>query len=329
MRLIIVSGLSGSGKSVALDMLEDLDYYCVDNIPAGLLPGFIEYTVRTSEASYQRTAVGVDVRNRPEDLAEVPGLVHSLRSSGIGCELMFLRADNETLLKRFSETRRRHPLSRDGVGLLEALDQEVRLLAPLANDADLTIDTSRLSVHELRELIRERVVERKDSGPALLFQSFAYRHGVPDDADFVFDARALPNPYWHPTLREQTGRDEGVAAFLDAQEEVARFLRRHPRLSRALASVARALESQLPHDRGRLHRRPAPLGLPRRETRGAFQRPPRAGPHPPSRPDEPAARVIAPCARADAAGSGLRVSFPLHVERRSASAGTRRLRGFC
>ena len=224
MRLIIVSGLSGSGKSVALDVLEDLDYYCVDNIPAGLLPGFIEYTVRTSEATYQRTAVGLDVRNRPEDLAEVPELVHALRTSGIGCELLFLRADNETLLKRFSETRRRHPLSREGIALQEALDQEQRLLAPLANQADLTIDTSRLSVHELRELIRERVVARRDTGPALMFQSFAYRHGVPDDADFVFDARALPNPYWQPALRELTGRDEGVASFLDSQEEVARFL---------------------------------------------------------------------------------------------------------
>lgn len=223
MRLIVVSGLSGSGKSVALAMLEDLDYYCVDNIPAGLLPGFIEYTVRTNEAAYQRTAVGVDVRNRPEDLAEVPALVRALRASGDGCELLFLRADVDTLLKRFSETRRRHPLSREGIGLKDALDQEQRLLAPLASEADLTIDTSRLSVHELREMIRERVVERPNTGPALLFQSFAYRHGVPDDADFVFDARALPNPYWHPSLRELTGRDEAVAAFLDGQDEVGRF----------------------------------------------------------------------------------------------------------
>ncbi|HVN41706.1 MAG TPA: RNase adapter RapZ [Steroidobacteraceae bacterium] len=223
MRLVIVSGLSGSGKSVALDMLEDLDYYCVDNIPAGLLPGFISYTVRTSETPYRRTAVGVDARNRPEDLAEVPGLVGSLRRSGIGCELLFLRADNETLLKRFSETRRRHPLSRAGIGLQEALEQEERLLAPLATAADLTIDTSRLSVHELRELIRARVVERRESGPSLLFQSFAYRHGVPDDADFVFDARALPNPYWNPALRDLTGRDAAVAQFLDGEEEVTRF----------------------------------------------------------------------------------------------------------
>jgi UPF0042 nucleotide-binding protein len=223
MRLIVVSGLSGSGKSVALDMLEDLDFYCVDNMPAGLLPGFISYTVRTSESSYRETAVGVDARNRPEDLAEVPRLVETLRKSGITCEILFLRADSETLLKRFSETRRRHPLSRQGVGLKEALEQEQRMLVPLANAADLTIDTSRLSVHELRELIRGRVVERAQSGPSLLFQSFAYRHGVPDDADFVFDARALPNPYWDPALRDLTGRDEPVARFLGQQDEVNRF----------------------------------------------------------------------------------------------------------
>jgi UPF0042 nucleotide-binding protein len=223
MRLIVVTGLSGSGKSVALDMLEDLDFYCVDNIPAGLLPGFIAYTVRTSETPYRLTAVGLDVRNRPEDLAEVPGLVDSLRKSGIVCEVLFLRADHETLLKRFSETRRRHPLSRAGIGLLEAIDQEVRLLAPVANAADLTVDTSRLSVHDLRELIRERMVERRSTGPSLLFQSFAYRHGVPDDADFVFDARALPNPYWDPALRNLSGRDEAVARFLDREEDVTRF----------------------------------------------------------------------------------------------------------
>lgn len=223
MRLIVVSGLSGSGKSVALDMLEDLDFYCVDNIPAGLLPGFVAYTVRTSETAYAHTAVGVDARNRPEDLVGVPDLLESLRHGGVACEMLFLRAAKETLLKRFSETRRRHPLSREGVGLLEALEQEERLLAPLANAADLAVDTSRLSVHELRELIRERIVERPGAGPSLLFESFAYRHGVPDDADFVFDARALPNPYWEPSLRDLTGRDEAVARFLDREAEVGRF----------------------------------------------------------------------------------------------------------
>lgn len=236
MRLVIVSGLSGSGKSVALNMLEDLDYYCVDNIPAGLLPGFIAYTVRTSEPSYRLTAVGVDARNRPEDLSDVPRLVAELRRSGIGCDLLFLRAGNDVLLKRFSETRRRHPLSRAGLGLQEALEQEQRLLAPVAATADLTIDTSQISVHELREMIRERVVERPGAGPSLLFESFAYRHGVPDDADFVFDARSLPNPYWEPSLRDLTGRDAPVTRFLDGQEEAARFL----------SDVTGFLESWLP-----------------------------------------------------------------------------------
>lgn len=246
MRLIVVSGLSGSGKSVALDMLEDLDFYCVDNIPAGLLPGFIAYTVRTSETSYRQTAVGLDARNRPEDLAEVPRLLESLRKSGIGCEMLFLRAEDETLLKRFSETRRRHPLSGENMGLLEALEQEKRLLAPLANAADVTIDTSRLSVHELRELIRERIVERRKAGPSLLFQSFAYRHGVPDDADFVFDARALPNPYWNPSLRDLTGRDEPVARFLDGEPEVARFLEDvRSFIARWLPSLVRSNRSYL------------------------------------------------------------------------------------
>jgi UPF0042 nucleotide-binding protein len=246
MRLIVVSGLSGSGKSVALDMLEDLDFYCVDNIPAGLLPGFIAYTVRTSESSYRHTAVGVDARNRPEDLAEVPQLVETLRKSGIACETVFLRADSDTLLKRFSETRRRHPLSRHGVGLKEALEQEERLLIPLANAADLTIDTSRLSVHELRELVRARVVDRAKSGPSLLFQSFAYRHGVPDDADFVFDARALPNPYWDPALRELTGRDEPVARFLANEAEVTRFFEDvRDFIARWLPSLVRSNRSYL------------------------------------------------------------------------------------
>jgi len=244
-RLIIVSGLSGSGKSVALAMLEDLEFYCVDNIPAGLLPGFIAYTVRTSEPAYRHTAVGVDARNRPEDLADVPRLVAELRRSGIACDVLFLRADNDTLLKRFSETRRRHPLSRSGLGLQEALEQEERLLVPVANAADLAVDTSRLSVHELRELIRERVVERK-TGPSLLFQSFAYRHGVPDDADFVFDARALPNPYWESALRDCTGRDDAVAQFMAKHDEAAQFLADITNfLERWLPSLVRSNRSYL------------------------------------------------------------------------------------
>jgi UPF0042 nucleotide-binding protein len=170
MRLIIVSGLSGSGKSVALHMLEDLDYYCVDNIPAGLLPMFISHTVRSDESTYQFTAIGVDARNRPAEIASVPTLVDELKRSGIGCEVLFLRADEDVIIKRYSESRRRHPLSRDGMSLVDALAQERTLLEPIADAADLVLDTSRTSVHDLRELIRNRVAGRSAGRMSILFE---------------------------------------------------------------------------------------------------------------------------------------------------------------
>lgn len=236
MRLVIVSGLSGSGKSVALHMLEDLDYYCVDNIPAGLLPMFISHTVRTHESTYGSTAVGVDARNRAAEIASVPKLVEELKRSGLGCEVLFLRADEDALLKRYSETRRRHPLSRDGAGLIEAIRQERALLEPIADAADLVIDTTRTSVHELRELIRQRVAGRSDGRMSILFESFAYRHGVPDDADFVFDVRSLPNPYWEPGLARLTGRDASVAEYLE----------RFPIVAKMFADIVGFLEHWIP-----------------------------------------------------------------------------------
>lgn len=221
MRLVIVSGLSGSGKSVALHMLEDLDYYCIDNIPAGLLPMFISHTVRSGEETYGWTAVGVDARNSPTEIASVPKLVDELKRSGVNCEVLFLRAEEDTLLKRYSETRRRHPLSRDGLGLADALREERALLQPIADAADLVIDTTRSSVHELRELIRQRVGARTEGRMSILFESFAYRHGVPGDADFVFDVRNLPNPYWEPGLSRLTGRDSQVMEYLERYPVVA------------------------------------------------------------------------------------------------------------
>ena len=215
MRLVIVSGLSGSGKSVALHMLEDLDYYCVDNIPAGLLPMFISHTVRSRESTYGSTAVGVDARNSPGEIASVPKLVDELKRSGVNCEVLFLRAEEDALLKRYSETRRRHPLSRDGLGLADAIRQEQALLQPIADAADLVIDTTRSSVHELRELIRQRVGARVEGRMSILFESFAFRHGVPGDADFVFDVRSLPNPYWESGLSKLTGQDPAVVEYLD------------------------------------------------------------------------------------------------------------------
>lgn len=236
MRLVIVSGLSGSGKSVALHMLEDLDYYCVDNIPAGLLPMFISHTVRTHESTYGYTAVGVDARNRPSEIASVPKLVDELKRSGVNCEVLFLRADQDALLKRYSETRRRHPLSRDGLGLAEAIRHERELLEPIADAADLIVDTTRTSVHELRELIRLRVGGRIEGRMSILFESFAFRHGVPGDADFVFDVRSLPNPHWEPGLARLTGRDAAVVEYLE----------RHPIVAKMFADLVGFLEHWIP-----------------------------------------------------------------------------------
>ena len=224
MRLIFLSGLSGSGKSVALHMLEDLDFYCIDNIPAALLQSFISHTVRSGAAVYQRTAVGIDARNPDADLATVPMLLDELKRSGIRCELLFLVTSDEELLRRYAETRRKHPLSRQGENLHDAIAMERALLEPVVNAADLVIDTSRMGVHELRELINRRVGTRPRDRMSVLFESFGFKYGIPGDADFVFDARSLPNPYWEPSLRALTGRDEAVVRFLEAQPGVARFI---------------------------------------------------------------------------------------------------------
>jgi RNase adapter protein RapZ len=220
MRLVIVSGLSGSGKSVALHELEDTDFYCVDNIPAALLKPFISHTIRGTDEVYRRTAVGLDARNRPNEIDTIPALVGELRRSGISCEVLFLHASDEVLLKRYAETRRKHPLVSAEISLREAIDCERKLLEPITTAADLVIDTSSMGVHTLRERIRERVGREAGGRPALLFESFGYKHGIPGDADFVFDVRSLPNPYWEESLRHLTGRDPQVIAYLSAHPSV-------------------------------------------------------------------------------------------------------------
>ena len=220
MRLIIVSGLSGSGKSVALHMLEDIDFYCVDNIPAALLKPFISHTIRGTDEVYPRTAVGLDARNRPNEIDTIPALVGELSKSGIACEVLFLHASDEVLLKRYAETRRKHPLVSPEVSLREAIASERKLLEPIVAAADLVIDTSAMGVHALRELIRERIDRRTDGRLALMFESFGYKHGIPGDADFVFDVRSLPNPYWQPALRHLNGREAPVVSYLAGHESV-------------------------------------------------------------------------------------------------------------
>ncbi|HEX3914625.1 MAG TPA: RNase adapter RapZ [Steroidobacteraceae bacterium] len=216
MRLIIVSGLSGSGKSVALHMLEDIDFYCVDNIPAALLKPFISHTVRGMGDTYPRTAVGLDARNRSGEIETVPALVGELRRSGIDCEMLYLHASEEVLLKRYAETRRKHPLVTGNISLREAIASERKLLEPVITAADWVIDTSNMGVHALRELIHERIDPRSGGRLSLMFESFGYKHGIPGDADFVFDVRSLPNPYWENALRKLTGRDAAVIEYLAA-----------------------------------------------------------------------------------------------------------------
>ena len=231
MQIIILSGLSGAGKSVALHMLEDLGYYCIDNMPAALLKPFIAHTVRSSEKIYARTAISLDARNSDAEISSVPMLIDELKRSGIDCEVLFLTAEDDELLLRFAETRRAHPLSRQGETLREAIASERRLLEPIAHVADQVIDTSRMGVHQLRDLVGRRVDPRAPERLSLQFESFGFKHGIPGDADFVFDARSLPNPYWESALRPLTGLDPAVARFLDEQpaareliDDIARFM---------------------------------------------------------------------------------------------------------
>ncbi len=218
MRLVIVSGLSGSGKSVALDVLEDLGFYCIDNVPAALLGGLISQTIEARDALYDNMAVGVDARNRAADLQSLPDLLSSLKGQGVTCEIIFLHAEDQVLLERYRETRRRHPLRTQTMSLQDAVSEERDLLGPIIHSAGLIIDTTQSSVHDLREILRSRVGRDSSKGLSIQIESFGFKHGVPYDADFVFDVRCLPNPYWDPKLRKQNGCDSAVVDFLTGSE---------------------------------------------------------------------------------------------------------------
>ena len=221
--LVVVSGMSGSGKTLALNTLEDLDFYCVDNLPAELLPDFIRTATHPDRAS-QKLAVGIDVRSRG-DLANLPKSLARVGALGLDPRLVFFDTNDDVLLKRYADTRRRHPLSHLGLALADAISLERQVLKSLRAIADVVIDTSALNVHQLRREVITGFGLVDDSTLSLLFESFAYRRGVPADADFVFDARVLPNPHWDPQLRPLSGRDADVRDFLDAQEDVAEYVR--------------------------------------------------------------------------------------------------------
>ncbi len=215
MKLIIVSGLSGSGKTVALHTLEDEDYYCIDNLHLGLLPEFVRQLMTPGQKLYENVAVGIDARSGAQDLRQFPDTIDKIRATGLDVEIVFLQAQHETLIKRFSETRRKHPLARHGIPLLEAIQLEEALLADIASQADLSIDTTKTNVHQLCALVRNRICGKQQASLSLLFQSFGFKHGAPSDSDYVFDVRCLPNPHWEPRLRSLTGQDPEVIEFLE------------------------------------------------------------------------------------------------------------------
>jgi UPF0042 nucleotide-binding protein len=218
-KLTIISGRSGSGKSTVLHILEDRGYYCIDNLPASLLPSLAD-RLSSGAIGIHNIAVSIDARNISADLEKVPSIINDLEEKDLLTEIIFLDANSQTLLKRFSESRRKHPLSTESVGLKEAIDKESELLEPIAVMANLSIDTSSMSLHQLRDTVKNRLVESSETGLALAFQSFGYKNGVPVDADIVYDVRCLPNPYWDTALRSLTGLDKPVIDFLDEQQEV-------------------------------------------------------------------------------------------------------------
>lgn len=219
--LIVLTGLSGGGKTVALRALEDLAFYCVDNLPSALLPQLVNAVIE-GNSTHRRIAVGVDVRNRGTDFAHMPTVLSELAAAGVQVHLIFLDCRDEVLIKRYSETRRRHPLATRGLSLADAIVEERRLLRPLMAIAEKVIDSSELNVHQLRRLIATGYAQAIE-GLTLMFQSFAFRRGLPLDADFVFDARCLPNPHWHAHLRPLSGKDAAVREFLDTEPLVGEY----------------------------------------------------------------------------------------------------------
>ena len=239
MKITIVSGLSGSGKSIALNAFEDEGYYCIDNLPITLLETTVRELARNLPAGYENIALGIDARSGDralEDLERILGVFHD---QGFEVSLIYLQASEDVLIKRYSETRRKHPLTHTGLPLVEAIRAERDMMQAIAAFADLAIDTSRLNVHELSILVKERAPGDFDSGLSLLIQSFGFKHGIPLDTDFLFDLRCLPNPHWEPKLRPHTGLEQPIIDFLEQHEEVEQMYQ----------SIRQFLDQWIPHFR--------------------------------------------------------------------------------
>jgi len=219
MHLYIISGRSGSGKSSALNLLADIGYYCIDNLPVNLLPALIEESLNKPVNEFNRIAVCIDSRNATNQLQDIPKILKNFPAQVVS-EILYFDAATPTLLKRFSETRRRHPLTTANMALQEAIEFETELLGELNANASLVIDTSHISIHELRELLRQRLSFKQESEFSLLFESFGFKYGPPIDADFIFDVRCLPNPHWVEPIRHFNGTEQPIIDFLSKQVAV-------------------------------------------------------------------------------------------------------------
>ncbi len=214
MKLLIVSGLSGAGKSIVLDTLEDCGFYCIDNLPINLMDDFIDDEILPNPELYNKTALGIDVRNQPESLLNFSESITAIHNKGLDCKVFFLQAEESVLLKRYSETRRKHPLTDRYVALQDALKIEKDMLEPIAKHADVILDTSHTHRYQLTDLIKQYLNQNESDTLSLQLQSFGYKNGIPLDADFVFDARCLPNPFWEPELRGFSGKDPQIVDYL-------------------------------------------------------------------------------------------------------------------
>ena len=224
MRLVVISGHSGSGKTSALNILEDAGYSCIDNLPASLLQNLISQLSKGPALRGKKLAVGIDARNLLGDLSTIAAILKKIRAEGVQVDVIFMYARRPDLVRRYSETRRKHPLSTNGISLMEAIELEDSLLAPIAKITNQKVDTTGLSQNQLRGLIT-KIVERDNVHyMSILFESFGYKRGLPENSDFIFDVRCLPNPYWKPELRHKTGLEPAVIQFLEAHVEVAAML---------------------------------------------------------------------------------------------------------
>ena len=217
MHLVIISGMSGAGKSYALLNLEDSGYYCIDNLPSQLL----EALLGTAQIANQtHLAIGIDIRGGKASVAEIPTIIKRVRQRVPNTQLIYLYADQDTLRKRYNESRRRHPLSSEMLELDKAISLEASLLNPLSINADLRIDTSHTSIYDLGHLLNARINQAEPKKLSLMVQSFGFKHEAPSDTDFLFDVRCLPNPYWVPELRHLTGKDPGIVNWLETHNAV-------------------------------------------------------------------------------------------------------------